>query len=137
MECRGQGPRFKFAGGSFYTHIHLCACPICMVNGLDLYVGSQSICFMGFCVSYYGWSYARQTQIQFYFLKPFSFPHRIAPLLPLSVCFLLLILFPELPTIPLFSFSSLIYSSRLVEELWLSRLLVGLGVQFHCLKVGV
>ena len=97
-----------------------------MAIGLNLYLGSQSICFVGFWVSYYGWSYARQTQIYFYFLAPFSLPNGITPLLSLSIYCLFLVLFSELPT-PFSSFSSLIYSSRLVEELWLLQVISGIG----------
>ena len=46
----------------------------------------------------------------------------------LSVCTLLLILFPELPTL-FFSFSSLIYSSRLVDRLWLMIIQVISGIR--------
>ena len=86
-----------------------------MAIGLNLYLGSQSICFVGFWVSYCGWSYARQAQIHFYFLTPFSIPNIITSLLSLSVYPLFLVLFLELS--PISSFSPLIYSSRLVEGL--------------------
>ena len=33
-----------------------------MTIGLNFYMGSQSICFVGFWVSYCGWSYARQPE---------------------------------------------------------------------------
>ena len=56
-----------------------------MAIGLNLYLGSQFICFVSFWVSYCGWSYARQTQIYFYFLVPFFLPDRITPLLSLSL----------------------------------------------------
>ena len=75
-----------------------------MAIGLNLYLGSQFICFVSFWVSYCGWSYARQTQIYFYFLVPFFLPDRITPLLSLSLSLslsvysLFLVLFPELPT---------------------------------------
>ena len=69
-----------------------------MAIGLNLHLGSHSICFVGFWVSYWGGSYAQQTQIYFYFLTPFSLPNRITPLLSLSVYSLFLVLFPELLT---------------------------------------
>ena len=69
-----------------------------MAIGFNLYLGSQSICFVGFWVSYCEWSYAQQTQIYFYFLAPFSLPNRIAPLLSLSVYSLFLVPFLEFPT---------------------------------------
>ena len=68
-----------------------------MAIGLNLYLGSQSICFVGVWVSYCGWSYARQAQIYFCFLTPFFIPNRVTPLLPLSVYSLFLVLFPKLP----------------------------------------
>ena len=45
--------------------------------GLVSYLGSQSICFMGFWISYYGWFYARCALIHFLFLTPFTLPPRI------------------------------------------------------------
>ena len=71
-----------------------CAYPKYMAIGFNLYLGSQSICFVGFWVSYYGWSYVQQTQIYFYFLVPFSLPNRITHLLSLSVYSIFLALFP-------------------------------------------
>ena len=113
-----------------------CAYPKYEAIGPNLYLGSQSICLVGFCVSYYGWSYAQQTQIQFYFLKPFSLPHRIVPLLSLSICSLLSVFFAEMPTpIP---YLLLIFIG---QDKWrcydYSRSLVDMGVQFHRFKVGV
>ena len=97
-----------------------------MAIGHNLYLGSQSICFVGFWVFYCGWFYTWQTQIYLYFLTTFSLPNRITPLLFLSVCSLFLVLFPELTT-PHSSLSSLIYSLRLVEGLWLIYVISGFG----------
>ena len=69
-----------------------------MAIGPNLYLDSQSICFVGFWVSYCGWSYARQAQIYLCFLTPSSIPNRITHLLSLSVYSLFLVLFLELPT---------------------------------------
>ena len=65
--------------------------------GLGSYLGSQSICFVGFWISYCEWSYARQAQICFYFLTPFTLPHWITLLFSLSIHSIFLVLFPEFP----------------------------------------
>ena len=51
-----------------------------MAIGLNLYLGSQSICFVGFWVSYCGWSYARllehtpvYSNLSLYLLESLSF----------------------------------------------------------------
>ena len=54
-----------------------CGHPKYMTVGLNSCLGLQSICFMGFWISYYGWSYARQALICLFFLTPFTLPHRI------------------------------------------------------------
>ena len=103
-----------------------CAYPKYMAIGLNLFLGSQSICFVGFCVSYCGWFYARHTQIHSYLPKPIFLPHKITPLLSLSVLLFFLVFFPKLPT-PFSSFSPPIYRRGWVEELWLLLILSANG----------
>ena len=104
-----------------------CVYPKYMAIGLNLYLGSQSICFAGFWVSYYGCSYARQTQIYFCFLVPFSLPNGITPLLSLSIYTLFLVLFSDCQ--PPFPHSHLLFIAQDQQKSYdYSRLLVGLGV---------
>ena len=103
-----------------------CAYPKYMAIGLNLFLGSQSICFVGFCVSYCGWFYARHTQIHSYLPKPIFLPHKITHLLSLSVLLFFLVFFPKLPT-PFSSFSPPIYRRGWVEELWLLLILSANG----------
>ena len=51
-----------------------------MAVGFNLYLGSQSICIVGFGFPTMGGPML-ETQVHSFFLKPFSLPHRVAPLL--------------------------------------------------------
>ena len=86
---------FFFFFGCFYDWCYVY--PNYKTVGLGSYLGSQSICFVGFWISYCEWSYARQAQICFYFLTPFTLPHWITLLFSLSIHSIFLVLFPEFP----------------------------------------
>ena len=114
----------------------MCAYPKYKTVVLDSYLGSQSICFVGFWISYYGWSYARQAQICFYFLTHFILPHSITYLLSLSVHSIFLVFFPELSTLFLHSLFLFIGKDEWRSYDYFS-FLVRMTVQFHHLKVDV
>ena len=71
-----------------------CAYPKYMAVGPNFYLSSQSICFVGFWVSYCGWFYTWQTWICSYVPKYSSQSYSFT----ISKCFLSFLVFsPELP----------------------------------------
>ena len=81
----------------------------CMAIGLNLYLGSQSICFMGFWISYCGWSYAWQPEYTHVYSNPSLYLTESLSLLERLLFFLNVL--PKIAN-PIFSFNPSIYSFR-------------------------